>query len=365
MTPSNPHHRTELGVLALAFALGSIVGLTSGCSSPASAKALDETTPITVETAAVEERSIQRTVTVTGTLAANREADVASDTAGRVVATFVERGDRIQAGAPLARLDARAAALGSAEAFATEAGLRAQDDNARIERERAERLFAEGVISRAERDRIVTNSAATSHSLSAARARAGLAQKGVSDALIRAPFAGVVVDRGVELGEYVAPGRNVATIVDVSKLRLELSVPEPAMTAVGTGKTVTFEVAAYPEREFSGSITRLSPKLRAQSRDRLVEVEVDNANGTLSPGMFAVARLVTGHDRLPTVPATAVAGRAPAERVFVVKNSRVEERIVSTGAHRDGRAPVKKGLAVGEVVVTNPTEAVRDGVRVK
>ena len=365
MKKSNSPHRTELGVLALAFALGSVVGLTSGCSSPASAKALEETTSIAVETAAVEEHSIPRTVTVTGTLAANREADVASDAAGRVVATFVERGDRVQAGAPLARLDARAAALGSAEAFAAEAGLRAQNDNARLECERAERLFAEGVISRAERDRIVTNCAATSHSLSAARARAGLAQKGVSDALIRAPFAGVVVVRGVELGEYVAPGRNVATIVDISTLRLELAVPEPAMTSVSAGKTVTFEVSAYPEHEFSGVITRLSPKLRAQSRDQLVEVEVDNANGKLNPGMFAVARLVTGHDRLPTVPVTAITGRAPAERVFVVKNSRVVERVVSTGARRDGRAPVKKGLAAGEVVVTNPTDAVRDGARVK
>ena len=365
MTPQNSNRRTELGVLALAFALGSILGLTSGCSSPASAKALEAAGPVAVETVSVEESPIPRTVVVTGTLAANREAAVASDAAGRVVATFIERGDRIQAGAPLARLDARAAALGSAEAFAAEAGLRAQNDNARLECERAERLFAEGVISRAERDRIVTNCAATLQSLSAARARAGLAQKGVSDALVRAPFAGVVVDRGVELGEYVAPGRSVATIVDISTLRLELAVPEPAMTAIRTGKTVTFEVSAYPEHEFSGVITRLSPKLRAQSRDQLVEVEVDNASGKLNPGMFAVARLVTGHDRLPTVPATAIAGRAPAERVFVVKNSRIEERVISTGARRDGRVPVKKGIATGEVVVNNPTDAVSDGARVK
>ena len=365
MTRKNSHHRIELGAAALAFALGSIVGLTSGCSTPASAKALEEPPPVAVETATVEERMIPRTVAVTGTLAANREADVASDGAGRVVATFVERGDRVSAGTPLARLDARAAALGSAEAFATEAGLRAQDENARLERERAERLFAENVISRAERDRLVTNSAATSHTLSAARARAGLAQKGVSDSLIRAPFAGVVVDRGVELGEYVAPGRSVATIVDLSTLRLELAVPEPAMAAVSAGKTVTFGVAAYPGREFSGVITRLSPKLRTQSRDQLVEVGVDNASGTLSPGMFAVARLTTGQDRLPTIPVSAIAGRAPAERVFVVRNSRVEERIVSTGARQDGRAPVKKGLAVGEVVVKNPTDSVRDGARVK
>ena len=148
-------------------------------------------------------------------------------------------------------------------------------------------------------------------------------------------------------------------------MRLELAVPEAATSAVTTGGTVTFDVAAHPGREFSGIVTRLSPKLRTQSRDQLVEVEVDNAGGPLRPGMFAVARLVTGHDRLPTIPVTAITGRAPAERAFVVQNGRIEERIVSTGARRDGRAPVKKGLRAGEVVVDNPGDAVRDGARVK
>lgn len=364
MTTSK-NHRIEIGVAAVAFLAGSALGLNTGCSSPAAAQALSEAPPVAVETVRVEERAIPRTVALTGTLAANREAQVASDAAGRVIQTFVERGDEVRAGDPLARLDARAAALGSAEASATAAGLRAQDDNARLECERAERLFAENAISRAERDRVATSCAAASHSLSAAYARAGLAQKGVSDSLVRAPFAGIVADRGIELGEYVAPGRSVATVVEISRLRLELAVPEAATASVAAGGTVTFEVAARPGQEFSGIITRFSPKLRTQSRDQLVEVEVDNANGALRPGMFAVARLVTGHDRLPTIPVTAVTGRAPAERAFVVKNGRIEERIVSTGARRDGRAPVKKGLSNGEVVVDHPGDSVRDGARVK
>jgi membrane fusion protein, multidrug efflux system len=365
MTYTLPIQRIEIGVGALAFALGSILSLTTGCSSPAAAAQTTESAPLEVETATVEERAIPRTVALTGTLVANREAEVASDAAGRVLATFVERGDIVPAGAPLARLDARAAALGSAEASASAAGLRALDENAKIECERAERLFSQNAISRAERDRIVTNCASASSSLSAAYARAGLARKNVSDALVSAPFAGVVVERSVDVGEYLAPGRAVATIVELKTLRLELAVPETATAAVSTGGTVTFEVAAYPEREFKGTIGRLSPKLRAQSRDQIVEVAVDNASEALRPGMFAVAQLVVGQDRLPTVPATAVVGRAPAERVFVVKGSRVEERIVSTGGRGDDRVAVKKGLATGEIVVTLPSDRVRDGVRVK
>jgi RND family efflux transporter MFP subunit len=365
MTQSISKHRVEIGAGVVAFALGSILSLTSGCSSPASAASRAEPAPIAVEKATAEERGIPRTIALTGTLVANRDAEVATDAAGRVLATFVERGDVVQAGAPLARLDARAAALGSAEASATAAGLRAQDENAKLECERAERLFAENAISRAERDRIATSCAAASHSLSAAYARAGLAHKGVSDAMIRAPFTGFVVDRNVDVGEYVAPGRTVATIVELATLRLELAVPEAATAAVKAGGTVTFEVAAYPGRDFSGVIGRLSPKLRPQSRDQLVEVEIDNANGVLRPGMFAVARLLVGEDKLPAIPVTAVTGRAPAERVFVIKNGRLEERVVSTGGRIGDRVAVKKGLAAGEVIVARPTDAVRDGVSVK
>lgn len=362
----NTHLRFELGVGALAFAVGSLLTLTSGCSSPAAAAVTrEEAAPVAVEKATVDERAVPRTVALTGTLVANREAEVASDAAGRVLATFVERGDLVASGAPLARLDARAAALGSAEAAATAAGLRAQDENARLECERAERLFAEKAISRAERDRTATACSAASSTLSAANARAGLAHKNLSDALIRAPFAGVVVERTVDVGEYVAPGRTVATLVEIRTLRLELAVPEAVTSAVSAGGTVTFDVTAHPGREFSGVVGRLSPKLRAQSRDQLIEVAIDNADGALRPGMFATARLVIGEDRLPSVPASAVVGRSPSERVFVVKNSRVEERIVSTGVKSGDRVAMRKGVLAGEVVVLSPNEKLTDGATVR
>jgi RND family efflux transporter MFP subunit len=365
MTALPSKHRFEIGAGLVAFAAGSLLGLTSGCSSPAEAAAHPELAPVTVETTVAEERAVPRTIALTGTLIANREADVASDAAGRVLATFVERGDVVEAGALLARLDARAAALGSTEASASAASLRAEDEHAKLECERAERLFAEKAISRAERDRTATACAAASHSLAAAHARAGLARKNVTDATIRAPFSGVIVDRSVDVGEYVAPGRTVATLVETRTLRVELAVPEAATTAVRAGGTVTFEVAAYPGREFSGVIERLSPKLRTQSRDQLVEVEIDNTSGTLRPGMFAIARLAVGEDRIPSLPVSAVVGRAPAERVFVVKDSRIEERVVSTGVRRNDRVAVTKGLTAGERVVLRPSEQIRDGVRVK
>jgi membrane fusion protein (multidrug efflux system) len=365
MTVFNSSHRIEVGAGVLAFAAGSLLGLASACSSPAEAKERSAIAPISVETTLVEARSLPRTVALTGTLVANREAEVASDAAGRVLATFVERGDVVPAGAPLARLDARAARLGNAEAAAMAASLRAEEEHAKLECARAERLFAENAISRAERDRAATACAASTHSLAAADARAGLAQKGLSDATVRAPFSGEIVERRVDIGEYVAPGHTIATLVETRVLRVELAVPESATASVKVGGSVTFGVAAYPGREFTGVLLRLSPKLRTQSRDQLVEVEVDNTSGALRPGMFVTADLTVGERTVPSVPVSAVSGRAPAERAFVVKNGRVEERIVATSTRRGDRVFVTKGLAAGEAVVLRPSERVRDGVFVK
>ena len=356
----------ELPIAALS--LGSLLGvLGTGCSSPAAAAApAAEVGPIQVDAVVAEARGIPRTLTLTGSLVANRQAEVAADAGGKVVATFAERGDWVEAGAVLARLDSRAAALSQAEASASAAAMRAEERNAKIECERAARLFAADAISRAEFDRSSTSCSTSTHSAAAAQARAGLAAKMLGDAQIRAPFRGVVSERRVTLGDYLGAGKPLLTLVDASTLRLEIAVPESAIAQVAAGRSVAFAVASYPEREFSGRIARLSPNLRPASRDQIVEVAVDNADGTLRPGKFATARLAIGEDQLPVVPGSAVIGQAPSERVFVIsRDSRVEERVVATGARKGATVAILKGVNAGERVVARPGAEVRDGVRVK
>jgi membrane fusion protein (multidrug efflux system) len=367
MTRLLSRHRIETSVLLTAFGLGSLLSLTTSCSSPASAALPErEPAPLEVSTIVAEAHAVPHTVALTGTLVAARAAEVAADGAGRVVATFADRGDLVEAGAPLARLDSRSAALARAEAGASAAALLAQQANADLECARAGRLFAGNAISRAEFDRISTSCATSTHSVDAARAREGMASKALSDALVRAPFRGIVAERRVEVGDYVAAGRSVMALVDTSSLKLEVAVPETAIPSVAEGKTVSFSVAAYPGREFSGKISRESPSLRPKSRDQIVEVAVDNADGALRPGMFASARLVVREDRWPLVPGSAVSGVAPTERLFVVsRESRVEERIVATGERLGDRVAITKGIAAGDTIVSQVTPALRDGVRVK
>ncbi len=361
-----PSPGNTLGVVALVGVAG-LATLAVGCSPSASAASPELTpAPVHAETAVVAARSVPRTLSLTGSLVAAREAEVAAEGAGRVVAVLVERGDVVQAGQVLARLDSRSAALASAEASASAAALAAEEANARLDCRRADRLLAGNAISRAEFDRIETTCATSARSVDAARAREGLANKALSDARVRAPFGGVVAERHVEVGDYVTSGESVLSLVNTNTLKLELVVPETAVANVAPGRAVTFTVAAFPDREFGGTITREAPTLREKSRDQLVEVAVENADGALRPGMFASARIAVAEQREPVVPLGAVSGRAPSERVFVVgADHRVEERVVASGDRLGDGVVVTKGLVAGERVVTRITPGIRDGATVE
>jgi membrane fusion protein (multidrug efflux system) len=357
----------ELTTAAAAFGLGSLLGLTSGCSTPASAAPPERAvTSVHADTIVAEARAVPRTISLTGTLLAAREAEVAAEASGKVVSLAVDRGDRVESGASLARLDARALVLVRAEASASAAGLVAQQESAELDCARAERLYAANVISRAEYDRTTASCTSSGHSVDAAMARAGLAQKSLSDAVVRAPFAGLVAERRVEVGDYVNAGRTLLTVVDISTLKLEVAVPETQVASIAPGRSVAFEVAAYPEREFSGVVRRVAPSLRKSSRDQLVEVSVDNREGALRPGMFAEARVAVGEARFPVVPLTAIRGKAPVEHLFVVRPDLVvEERAVATGDRAGSGVAVVRGISAGERIVASPGAAVRDGVKVQ
>lgn len=348
------------------FALAGLLFAASGCSTPASAKtSTEEAPPVVVESAVAVSRQVPKVLQLPGSLHAFQEAHVAADQSGRVVGTFVERGDSVRLREPLVRLDARAATLGTAESRAQAAALEAQRQNAALECQRAEQLFAARAIPRAEYDRMTASCTATGHSVDAARARQRLAEQAVGDAVVRAPFAGRVAERRVTAGEYVTAGTRVATIVDTSKLRLEIEVPESAIAAIREGLNVEFSVAAYPGARFDGKVVYVGPVVQERGRDQVIEALVDNAGEKLKPGMFATTLLTTGHENLPVIPERALAGTEASRRVFVIKGSAVEERVVLPAESRSGSVAIRKGLAAGERVVLSPAPSLRDGQRVK
>jgi membrane fusion protein, multidrug efflux system len=380
--------------------------LASGaCSSgDANAKERQAAPPVvSVSAVAATEQPIARFIRATGSLMAEEQADVAAETAGRVVSAAIERGTPVSEGAELIRLSAAEtdAQLKEAEANAAQLEARlgitggaalevnavpevqnakAGADLAQAEFARIKSLLDQRVVSQSEYDQRRTqaeaarqqyeaakNGAAQQYQmLQAARARVSLARKAFTDTVVRAPFNGVVAQRLVTVGDYVTKGMKVAIIVRVNPLRVQLTVPEQAVSSMAAGQPVTFEVDAYPGRRFEGKVKYVSPALQADQRALTVEALVPNADGLLKPGLFATARIEQpGRTPGVLIPTTSVQTTSGTSRVYAVAGDHVDERIVTTGDTVGDLIEITKGLKAGERVATKNIAQLADGIKVE
>ena len=378
---------------------------TAGCSTPAETASNTDKAPeaLAISATPVESRSIDRYLRVTGSLMADAQAEVSAETAGRVIETPVERGTKVTQGALLVRISPSetAAQLQEAEANAAQIEARlglsaaqpfdrmrvpdvmnakASLDLAEAEFNRMRSLLDQKVISQSEFDQRRTqleaarqgyqaaqNLADQSYrSLEAARARIALARKAVADTSVRAPLDGLVAERLVSVGDYVTRGQKVATVVRVEPMRVQLTVPEQHVSLIKVGQQVRLTVDAYAGEEFDATVRFVSPSLRSDQRALTVEAIATNKDGRLKPGLFATA-LVRQPDAAPAllVPADSVETVAGTSRVFIVKDNRIEERIVTTGEKVGSQVEITSGVAKGDVVAREPKGRLSDGQQVK
>lgn len=345
-----------------------------------------------VVAAAVER--LPRTVTVTGTLAADEDVVAGFKVAGRVSEIAVDLGSPVRRGQVLARLDPTDFRLRVEQAEAAlrqvRAGLglprdgsgesvdpektasvretRAVLEEARLNRDRAVRLSEKNYIARSEVDASTSRLAVAESRYQAAleeirnrqellaerSSGVALARQQLADAVLVAPIDGVVRERRASVGEYLAAGAPVVSLVRVHPLRLRVAVPERDASSVRVGQAVRIRLegdVASP----AGRVVRLSPSLQEQSRTLIVEAEVANRGGRLRPGSFARAEIVVEADRSALmVPASAIVTFAGVERVFVVSDGRAVERRIRTGRRSGDRVEVLDGATRGEQVVVSP-----------
>ena len=316
-----------------------------------------------VQSQIVDEKSAPVVLTLTGVLDAQERTDLAANSIGRVVRTFVERGQRVNAGDVIAQLDTRVATLTQTELEANAKSVAESLASARADCDRYEALLKKGAITQQEYDRAIGQCKTQAASQEAAQARAASAGQTIRDASIRAPFAGVIAERFSHVGDYVRADTKVATLLVDDPLRLRLSVPEPSISFAKEGVRVTFETAAAPNRSFSGAIKFVGREVRATTRDLVVEASVDNQEHVLLPGMFVTAELPVGEVTLPVVPATALVHRNDNDSVFAVGDGRLEERIVELGPKVGDLVAVADGVKTGERIVVSPPPGAVDGVQ--
>jgi RND family efflux transporter MFP subunit len=347
--------------------------LAAGCSRTSQASAEKQAAPaaasvkVRVETALVGEQKVPKLLRLTGVLSSNERTDLAANASGRVVRTFVERGDHVTQGALLAQLDSRSASLSRAEAEANAASAAESLKGAQTDCQRYVALLAKGAITQQEYDKQATSCQTQAASETAARVRAEQAVQTISDSSIRAPFSGVIAERFVHVGDYVHADTRVVTLLVDDPLRLELTVPEANVSAVHPGVVVSFETVAVPGRSFAATVKYMGGEIREATRDLVVEAVTSNPDHALLPGMFVTAQIPVGEETLPVVPAKAVvaAEGADTSSVFAVVDGRLEERVVQLGPKAGDQVAIADGIKKGEKVVVSPPQGAVDGVQVE
>jgi RND family efflux transporter MFP subunit len=381
--------------------------LTLGCSSdspatasPPKAAGARESPPRDVRVVPAAEVRLPQVVAVTGTLVAEEQVPLSLKVTGRLAELAVDLGSVVRRGQVVARLDPTdfRLRLEQAEAALHQArarlGLdpagadghvdpeqtslvrqaRAVLDEARLTRERMTRLAQEELVARAQLDAAVAAERVAEGRYQDAQEevrnrQAILAQRGsevelvrqaLTDTVLRAPADGMIRERRAAVGEYLAAGAPVATLVKVHPLRLVLAVPERAAAAIRVGQEVRVSVEG-DAAVYGGRVARLSPSIHEQSRTLTVEAEVPNPEGRLRPGAFARADVIVAADQPALfVPASAIVVFAGIEKVLTVREGRVVELRVQTGRRQGERVEIVAGLRPGEPVVVEPGNLVGD-----
>ncbi|MEW6511238.1 MAG: efflux RND transporter periplasmic adaptor subunit [Bacteroidota bacterium] len=363
--------RTRKTVLALAAIVAVVLGaalfmaLTSGQTQADASKA---SAPVAVEVMPVTQTDLTETVSAVGTIAAMKDVVVSSETAGRIVAVPVRVGDHVRRGQTLIQVDDELKAIAVEQARAQLQAAETNLKKARRDFERAESLSESGDIADVELEayRLAYHSSEAQHTAATAALR--LAQRQYDDTRIKAPIAGIVASRKVEVGEMVSPGREVANIVDISTVKVKLSIPEEEVGKLRLGQPATLSVDARPGELITGTVYTIGAKTETPTGHSYpVEVIVQNKDlAQLKVGMFArtdiQARSQKGALAI-TKESLVDADSHPA--VFVVENGVARLRPVTLGIRAGDRYQVLNGLTAGELVVSFGQQSLKDGSAVQ
>lgn len=305
--------------------------------------------PVDVDTARYQ--SVVDAVRATGRIEALQAVELRPDEQGRVIGLHFFEGQSVGKGAPLVTID--------------DAMLRAQAERASAERdlarqqlERVRLLRQQNASSAADLER------AEAAARSAAAALAVL-QLQIARSTVRAPFAGVVGQRFVSVGDYVTTSTRLLTLQTVDPQRAVIEVPERHAIRLRPGQTVAFTVAAEPGRTFNAQVDFIDPVVQTANRTIMVKGRAPNPNRVLRPGMFIEARLATAtRVNAIVVPEDAVQPLRTANVVWVVDGGKASRRVVQLGARSQGVVEILSGVKAGELVVVGGLERMAEGMPV-
>ena len=311
-----------------------------------------ETAAIPVRAEAVERRDMYAYVQTHARLEAERSVGVVARAAGLVMELLAEEGSQVAAGQALARLDKDQLVLWRQQA-------QVAVDQAELAHERTTSLFDRALVSQEELD-------AARHQLENARLNLAEADLNLEYGDIRAPIAGIVMRRDVELGDMVNPNQALFTIADLDPLLARIRIPESRLQQVSVGQPAKVEIDALAGGPFSGEVRMINPGVDPASGTVKVTLEVPAGDNGLRPGMFAAVRLITGvHPATLVVPKQALILETDADDVLLFDDGLVRRARVELGYSEGDRVEIVSGLRDGDQVITVGQEGLKDGQSVR
>ncbi|HVH30964.1 MAG TPA: efflux RND transporter periplasmic adaptor subunit [bacterium] len=242
-------------------------------------------------------------------------------------------------------------------------------------------LFKDGLISQQAVDNATGDLQTARANLDAAESQVGAAQAAIdgadaalqsarlaqASATIRAPWSGIVVSRTLDPGAYVTPsaGTPILSIADLNNVAVLVNVTEADMGAIRRGMSAVVDVDAFPGRTFRGTVTRIAGGVDPDTRTVQVEIDLENGDHALRPGMYARVRLTGALRRAFVVPLSALSTGGTQQFVWVVADGRASRRAVTIGATTASMVEITAGVRPDEVIVFRGTELVREGGPVK
>lgn len=354
--------RMVIMLLAVGAVLGAVYGFQI-LKTKLIAKALSDyaAAPQTVAAVPAQYQDWQPTLRAVGTLRASQGVDIAPEQPGVIETLPFESGQDVVAGALLTTMRLN-------DANSRLAQLQAMQELAEITYQRDLRQFREKIVSQATVDADLAN-------LKSARAQVEAQKALIETRSIRAPFAGRLGIRQVDLGQYVNPGTPIVTLQSLDPIYVDFYLPQQALARLAVGEVLRARVDAVPGQDFPGKVTAINAKVDVGSRNIQIRATLANAGLKLLPGMYATVEIDTDKpQRLLTLPQSAIAFNAYGSTVFVLEEAGKDDKgkpklvaqqtFVTTGASRGDQIAVLSGIKEGQTVVTAGQIKLRNGTAV-
>jgi len=344
-----------------------------GCNqSDSSDSQLAEKIPVEVST--IQLGQVIQSVKYSGDIAAEFEVKVFSKIPDRIEKYYVDEGEAIRKGDPIARVVATTIEQGVKQTEAMLISVKAQESNLAVEFERAQRLNQQDAMSKQQFEAVRTQYESTQAQVQQAEAALVSMKSQLNDATVTAPISGIIGKRYYETGDMANPAMPLAMIVKMEKVKIEFNATEEDLGKLTVGQVANVKVKAYPDQIFEGKVYKISPILDPTTRMAEIEVLVDNKNGVLKPGMYAEAEVITGIiSDVIVIPRYAVIESTTLETVnqidqvvknyyvFIVDSSQALQKKLDVRYVNHRWLAVNGGVSVGDKLVISGQNNLRDG----